>query len=459
MVACSGAEGSVADDGTTHAEAGATTGSSGGPSSGWNVASSSGGEGDGESDGVSEADGSGEASSGDTTGASAECPHPLYPGLDLCALPGDGGGACGAYESPALPTTTRTVTIQSTGAQAATDLIAACETPGTAVDVPNGAGRIGVVTLGGFEDCDITLGLDVTVDALVFGLQPGPTPLPSTRIRVRGGKIGSVSSNANSSDLVLDGVMIDNGALPLAERGGSGVVLHGDGDDGVERFAVVNSIVRAVDAPPDENGATHGIAYLGARARDVLFANNNIVTVGNLNSWGFRVGGGCNTLIVDNTTRVSFHKLVRINDADTDYVYIRGGTWMREATVSPFGGEINDSFKELNGDWSTDNVYIHDTAVYLLSGQPVTFGAAANEGNVGHLWEARGIEWHVVDESVISDAGLEDREASCTPGALCDYGIGTHTYAYDPALSFPTDAWRELPELPVSDPDMLPLAR
>lgn len=396
---------------------------------------------------------------GDSTGATADCPHPLYPGLDLCDLPGDGGGVvCGAYEPPELPNTTRTVTIESTGQQAALDVLDACQTPATAVEVPDAAGRIGALTLGGVDDCDVTLGDDVIVDFLLFGQNPGPMHAPSHRVRVRGGHIASVSSAGGSTDLVLQGVTIDNGVVPSDQRGSSGIVLHNDGPDSVvERFAIVDSIIRAVPGIPDENGATHGIGYLGALPRNVLFANNNIVTAGNLNSWGFRIGGGCNVLLIDNTVRVSFHKLVRLNDADTDYVYIRGGTWMREATVDPFGNANNDAFKELNGDWRTDHVYIHDPVVYLQPQDPVAFGAANNPGNADTMWEARGIEWHAVNESVVSDAYLTEHAGYCTPGADCDYGIGTHSYHYDPALTFPEDPWRELPGLPEDNPDLLPV--
>ncbi len=456
LFGCTGDDGAVSD--TDEASAGGGE-SSATPTSGVGDASGpeSGPDSDGSTSGSAESGETGEPDG--TTGSASECPHPLYADLDLCDLPGEGGAAaCGPYAPPTLPNTTRTVTIESSGNQAALDALAACETPGTAVEIPNAAGRIGALTLGGVDDCDVLLGDEVIVDFLLFGQLPGPMRAPSHRVRVRGGKIASVSSAPESSDITLDGVTIDNGVMPSASRGGSGIVLHSDGDDSsVERFAVVNSVVRAVEGVPDEQGATHGIGYLGPRARNVLFANNNIVTAGNLNSWGFRVGGGCNVLIVDNTVRVSFHKLVRFNDADTDYVYIRGGTWMREFTADPFGNENNDAFKELAGDWRTDHIYIHDPVVYLLAPGPVAFGAFANPQNAGATWETRGIEWHALDPSVVSDEYLSQHEGYCTPGASCDYGLGSNTYAYDPALALPDDPWRALPTVPVSNPDMLPV--
>lgn len=142
-------------------------------------------------------------------------------------------------------------------------------------------------------------------------------------------------------------------------------------------------------------------------------------------------------LLIDNTVRVSFHKLVRFNDADTDYVYIRGGTWMRESTLDPMANANN-------------HVHIHDPTVYLLSPSPVAFGAANNPGNATS-------QWHALDESVVSDAYLTEHAGDCMPGADCDYGVGSHAYSYDPALAFPTDPWRVLPGLLEDEPDLLPI--
>jgi len=73
-------------------------------------------------------------------------PHPLYPALDLDALPGNGGAASGPYQIPLLPSTSRTVIISSTGIQAADDLEAACRTPGTAVLVNDAGGELAMST-------------------------------------------------------------------------------------------------------------------------------------------------------------------------------------------------------------------------------------------------------------------------------------------------------------------------
>jgi hypothetical protein len=96
--------------------------------------------------------------------------------------------------------------------------------------------------------------------------------------------------------------------------------------------------------------------------------------------------------------------------------------------------------------------------VHLLAPWPVSFGAWNGPGQVGKAWEARRIAWHAVSASVISDAALGAAETNCAAGATCDYGLGTHSYAYDPGLGLPTDAWRSLPALAEDDPDALPAA-
>jgi hypothetical protein len=171
-----------------------------------------------------------------------------------------------------------------------------------------------------------------------------------------------------------------------------------------------------------------GCAYLAGGARNVFFANDNIVTAGNRNAWGFRIGGGDNFIIVDSTVRVSFHKLIRMNDGPVDYVYVKRGVWMRQDTLTVGGDMLNDSFAQL-GDLGTDQIFIHDPEVHLLAPWPVSFGAWNGPGQVGKAWEARRIAWHAVSASVISDAALGAAETNCAAGATCDYGLGTHSYA------------------------------
>lgn len=382
-------------------------------------------------------------------------PHPLYPPLDLATLPGPGGGAVGPYQPPTLPTTTRTVTIATTGTQARADLVAACQVAGTAVIVPDAAGAIGTVDLGDVDDCDLTLGAQVVVDAIMVGHLPGPVVAPAHRVRVRGGQLGSVVIDPGSDDIVFDGVVVNSGVVAPAQRAGVAIYLPGGGA-GNARIGVVNSIIRMVATAPDASGNTDGSAYLASGARDVIFANNNIVTAGNRNAWGFRISGGDNHLFVDNTVRVSFHKLIRMNDGPVDYVYVTGGTWMRAATLTAGGLAINDSFAQL-GDDGTDHVVIHDTAVHLLSAEPVGFGATSGPGQVGKRWEARRIAWYARDASVVSDAILDGYQRACAAGATCDYGLGTHAYTYAASPSFPANPWRDLPGFTDDDPDHQPV--
>lgn len=407
------------------------------------------------------ADGEGTGCAGDRVFANGfeagVAPHPLYPALDLSTLPGAGGAASGPYLPPVLPCTVRSVAVSASGAAAGVQLRNECATAGTAVQVPSAAGRIGVINLGHVEDCDITLGSAVVINFLVIGSLPGPAHAPSHRIRIRGGQIGSVLAIGPSSDIVFDGVAINNGVVPSASRSGTGIYLPaGPGPaDVLDRFAVVNSFVRMVAVA--SGGELDGTAHLSGRARNLFFANNNIVTAGNRNSWGFRISGGDNVLIVDNSVRVSFHKLVRMNDDPVDYVYIRGGTWMREATLTSGGQLFNDSFAQLSGS-TTNRIYIHDPAVYLLADAPVSFGASIEAAQAGRSWHARGIAWHARNSGVISAARMQMLQDLCTGiGGLCDYDAASHSYSFDPALSFPSSPWRNLPAFADNDPDALPV--
>jgi hypothetical protein len=414
------------------------------------------GDGDGDGDGEP-GDGDGEPGDGDGDGEPGGNPHPLYPALDLDTLPGGGGGAT-PYQPPTLPMTSQTIMIESIGSQAGLDVIAACQMGGVAVEVPDGAGNIGILDLGNVEDCDILLGPGVVVQLVYVGHLPGPTVAPAHRVRIRGGQIGSVMADPGSSDIVFDGVIINNAVLSPAQRSGTAIYLIDDGQGAiVERIAFVNSIIRMVATEPSPEGDSDGCAYLAGNARDVFFANNNVVTAGNRNSWGFRISGGENYIFIDNSVRVSFHKMIRMNDGPVSYVYVKNGTWMREATLTSGGLEINDSFAQL-GDLGTDEVFIHDPELYLLSAEPVVFGASIGPGQVDKLWEARNMHWHARDAGVVDDNLLMAYQDGCIDGATCDYGIGTHTYDYDANLVFPSDPWRELPTIDEDDPDAQPIA-
>ena len=289
------------------------------------------------------------------------------------------------------------------------------------------------------------------VDLIFIGNLPGPTNAPSHRIRVRGGRIGEIYAQGGNTDIVFDSVVVDNDINGAASRTPTAIVLFNNGPNVVDRFAFINSMIRMRPRLVDGSGRTEGNAYLAFHSRNIFFANNNIVTAGNLNSWGFRLRGGDNFIAVDNAVRVSYHKLLRMGDGAVDYVYIKRGIWMREDTFN----SVNDSFAQL-GDDGTDNIYIHDPEVYLLPRKPVSFGASWGKRQKGKSWDARRIKWHAVSKNVVSDAVLSTAKSYCKPGAICDYGIGTHSYRYDPNLKFPENPWRILDNLPEDNPDKLP---
>lgn len=381
-------------------------------------------------------------------------PHPLYPPLDLDTLPGAGGAAGLAYQPPALPTTTRAVTITSTGAQAARDLLAACQVAGTAVTVPDAAGNLGTTFLGAADDCDVTLGPAVVINILYLGHVNTPAVAPVHRVRVRGGQLGQVLVDPGSTDLVLDGVIINNAVVAPIARANTAIYMIGDRTGVgavVDRFAVVNSIIRMT--PAASGAASDGAAYYAQGAKNVFFANDNVVTAGDRNSWGFLIGGGKNVLLVDLVVRVAADKLVRMEDGAVDYVYVKGGTWMRALTGA--GAPTSDTFLQRD-DRGADHVYLHDPAVWLVPNVETSFGASRGPGQVGKRWEVRRIAWHAPSATAISDPILTSFAAGCVAGALCDYGVGTHTYAYDAALTLPAQPWRDLPAFADDDPDHQP---
>jgi hypothetical protein len=382
--------------------------------------------------------------------------HPQYPALDLRTLPLYGTAAF-TYEVPQTPNTGRSVTIGTTGAQAAAELVNECAQGNVAITVPDSAGDIGVVILAGVHDCDITLGPNVRIQSLTlcrlaysYCAEPNPPPLqPSQRVRVRGGQLGSVAMHHNATDVVLDGVIVNNGIVSSTNRPLVAVNMVGS-----NRVAVVNSLIRML--PVDRGaGVFDGHGFLAVTTRNVIVANNNIVTAGNHDSWGFRLGGATNWIITDNTVRVSYHKLVRLNDNDSDYVYIKGGVWMRDGDAA---STAVDSFTNLGNGTSTDRVYVHDVTVYMSpAGSALNFGVGtANQ--VNGLWEARRIHWIARHANVVSDAILTGlANGYCGADDNCDYGIGTHSYTYDSGLTLPTNAWRTISGFAYSDPDQLPV--
>jgi hypothetical protein len=387
-------------------------------------------------------------------------PHPLYPALDLDELPAPGGAPDAPYLPPALPATTRAITIAGTGAEAGRAIQTAGAIAGTAVTVPDAAGNLGTVFLGNVTDCDLTLGPAVVINILYLGHLNTPEIAPVHRVRVRGGQLGQLLVDPGTTDVVLDGVVINNAVVAPAFRAGTGIFLIGDRTGAgpvVDRFAVVRSIVRMMPVEPGAPGATDGAAFLGQGARNVFFADDNLVTAGNRNSWGFLIGGGRNQLFVDLTVRVSADKLIRVEDAAFDYLWVRGGTWMRQATPAVGGSVPSDTFAQRD-DRGTDHVFLHDASVYLLPDAPPAFGASLGFGQAGKRWEARRLTWYARGAATISDDKLTAWAAACTPTAICDYGAGTHTYRYDPALALPASPWRDLPAFADDDPDHQPIA-
>lgn len=385
-------------------------------------------------------------------------PHPQYPALDLARLPGYGTSLF-SYQAPQLPVTNRSVTLGSTGLSAGSQLVNECRQGNVSITVPNSAGDIGVVVLAGAADCDIMLGDSVRVQSLTlcrlansFCFESNPPPLqPAQRVRIRGGQIGAVSLFHGASDVIFDRVVINNGVMPSSNRSQTAVLMSE-----ANRVAIVNSLIRMV--PVDMGGGVFdGAGFMTENARNVMVANSNLVTAGNRNRWGFRLSGGSNWILLDNAVKVSHHKLVRLNDHDVGYVYIKGGVWMRDG---PAATNLVDSFANIGSGTRTGPVYVHDVSVHISpDGGPIIFGASANAGQINTRWEARRIHWFARHSGVVSDSVLSNLvDTHCGTDDVCDYGVGTHTYSYSAGLAMPASPWREIDGFANSNPDQLPIA-
>jgi hypothetical protein len=368
-------------------------------------------------------------------------PHPLYPELDLAALPLYGTPGF-SYEPPALPRTTRSVTVAT---RAALEAECALDSGAVRIDVAADLLAEGTVTLRG-SDCEIALGSDVRIADLYLDATP-------QRIRVTGGQIGSVSNmGVTVSDLVFDGVTFNTGLVADPGRANMIFTLRN-----VSRLAVINSIGRAAPTVNTFNaGNIDGGVFYAQDTHDVLLANNNFACAdtATANGWFARIETGSNWLVVDNMVKVYFHKMIRLSDFHNgagpqfDYLVVRGGTWMHT--------HYETMYDQMEHGGESDNVYIEGVSFHVdeETAHQVTFGAQLKE-QLTHRWHATDLHWHARSPSVVSDAVLAQREARARAGEDLQYRLGSPTYEYRPdGVIFP--AFRQIGAFADSDPEHLP---
>jgi hypothetical protein len=387
-------------------------------------------------------------------------PHPLYPALDLDTLPGSGGGAIGPYQPPTLPTTTRSVAITTVGPRPRATWRRPAPPPAPRSPSPTAPVASAPSIWATVDDCDLSLGAAVVIDLLYLGHLPGPTRAPSHRIRVRGGQLGAV---------VVDPQSTRSGPRRRGhqQRRRAAGAARERGDLPDRRPGARRRLRRAVRG--DQLDHPHGRDRARRRRqprRLRLPGRRRPRRVLRQQQHRHRRQPQLMGLPPERRRQRALrrqHRAGVVPQDDpherrpVDYVYVKGGTWMREATLTAGGLAINDSWAQL-GDLGTDHVYLHDPTVWLASSEPVVFGASPGPGQAGKRWEARRIAWHARSAAVVSDAHLQGLADTCAASATCDYGFGTHRYTYDPALTLPTTAWRDLPTIALDDPDQQPIA-
>ena len=151
------------------------------------------------------------------TAATPTSSYPHYPALNLNDIPwhtaAGGWGPQVRLEAPALPVTTRSVTVNSR-----TEFNSAASTAGTRITVATGWPGNTVATINA-NDIDVIIPAGVAVGAIEMGGWPRTSPL--ARIRIRGttpgthsgGRMGQYRDYSLVSDVVIDGIDI-NGDSP-----------------------------------------------------------------------------------------------------------------------------------------------------------------------------------------------------------------------------------------------------
>lgn len=300
-----------------------------------------------------------------------------YPGLGLNEIPWHtGSGAWGPrvqIELPALPATTRAVTVNSPSA-----FNTEASRSGTQITI-GASWSEGVMVAISASNVDVIIPPGVSIGAIEIGVWPRQTPL--SRIRIRGpvigqhsgGRMGQFRAGGNIySDITIDGIDM-NGASGL----GGGETNQAFRLGAIERFAVRNT--RAIAA---------GYIWLG-EARHVVIVNSNFYhgastrsNVGYGEGWGIRNTAGPMTII---DSRIEGTRYVNLRSQSVggaeELLYVRGTTF-----VAVHEGRNAWLWNNLNqGPWYGQAAVIENSRFYSF-GNPggCTYGHEINTNNVNY---------------------------------------------------------------------------
>jgi hypothetical protein len=313
--------------------------------------------------------------SGAAASPSSSDPYPLYPALDRNTIPWHtASGAWGpqvAIDSPTLPTTTRSVTVNTTG-QFNTEAAVA----GTEITIGTGwAGNTSVSILA--SDIDVIIPSGIAIGAVQISSFGSPTPY--ARIRIRGSTPG-LHSGGRMGQLRAQGA-----AGAITDVVVDGIDLNGDSNYGgaetnqafrcdVTRMAVLNCRVIAA-----------GYTWLGG-TRHLVIANSNWyhgaatrAQAGFVEGWGLRNTRGPITII---DSRIQGTRYVNVRSQSTgnteELLYIG-----RSVLANAAEGQTLWVWEDLNlGPYTGEGGLIEDCDIYTHSAVGCNYAAEIRTSDV-----------------------------------------------------------------------------
>ena len=346
--------------------------------------------------------------------------YSLYDKIDLTNLPID------PPQDPELPSTTRQVSVttleqlENEFAQGSVEI-----TLGVTLEGQGTAILIG-------EDVDLIIPEDIRVDHIM--LSNFSTEEGSRRIRIRGpGEVGAIQNvfdAKNVSDIILEGLVLNNTFVPLDRRPSPNVHFVGS-----SRIAVISCVIYNHGLINSNSGEMVGPNFLMSSVSDVVLANNNMgasqSTEGD--NWCFRASNSERLILIDN--------------------FFYGGPW--RSTIRE-GGETNNmivmSSEEAIGtdretviinlglpfihmeqfNPNTDQIYHQDTRIWFDNVNNTNLNIVGLNGHPGSaaFWNVASCEFHARNSTMVSDEVLTNIEGFAQGGEDWNYNIGTHSYNY-----------------------------
>ena len=353
-----------------------------------------------------------------SSGGSGSNLHPLYPSLDLAALPNGGGGELGPFQVSELPRISRSVTLSSRF-----DIERECARSGGGLEINVPAGTVlDQLTLSGQTDCRFVFGDGSVVRGALrmdnnnFTQNPGiPSRIEVINLRVEG-------------MILIGGRQEGNGATDIVLRRIVGASFD---MNQINRLTILDSTFITGGGGPIINGD------------NVAVLNTNIFTSdpNHHNSWAFRTTVGNNIIIKDSTFASGRHKVIRM--AQTNYFFVENVVMMREQ----FG--LNDFFATVG---AASLPFIDQNYTYFRNCEMITIhdGGAALIGphpaldTIERFWQMENIHFIAKTEDTISSDMISHVQNLCQPEENCDLRPQSHrfTYTRNERMTLPNDRWR-----------------